>query len=207
MNLIEKATILHYHRHRIAQHQPGTIESLGWRNDNSQQARYQALMNIGDLNGKRIMDAGCGYGDLKAYLDQYYTDFDYIGVDQQPEFIAEARRRYTHMPRTQFFQADFSTTTLPQADYVFASGALGYRCGNKNYYTGMIRILSQCAEKAFGFNMLDKRHFPRHDLLIGHDREEILAFCRSLAPRVVWLNDYLPDDFTVLLYRNGQPQE
>jgi trans-aconitate methyltransferase len=35
---------------------------------------------------------GCGYGDLKQYLDQSFSDFTYIGIDQMPEFISEAKK-------------------------------------------------------------------------------------------------------------------
>lgn len=138
MNLIEKATILHYHRHRIGQFQQGTVEALGWRNMNSQQLRFQALVKVGNLNGAKILDIGCGYGDLKAFLDSHFSDFDYTGIDQMPEFIAEARKRYDGQARTTFFQTDFSTAELPRVDYVIASGVLGYRCKNENFYTDMI---------------------------------------------------------------------
>lgn len=202
MDLIEKATILHYHRHRIGQFQPGTVEALGWRNMNSQQLRFQTLIKAGNLNGATILDIGCGYGDLKAFLDLHFSGFDYTGIDQMPEFITEARRRYDGHARTVFFQTDFSTAALPQFDYVFASGVLGYRCNNESFYTGMICKLYDSAGIALAFNMLDKNRFPPHDLLVGHDREAVLAFCRELSPRVGCFDDYLEDDFTVLMYRN-----
>ncbi len=207
MDLIEKATVMHYHRHRIAEFQHGTVESLGWRNAHSQQARYQTLIKAGDLNGATVLDVGCGYGDLKAFLDQHFSGFDYIGIDQMPEFIAEARKRYANAERTAFYQTDFSSAALPQADYVFASGVLGYRCKNESFYMEMIGKLYNSARVILAFNMLDKSRFPQHDLLVGHDREEILTLCRVLSPRVECLNDYLEDDFTVMMHRDGNDGE
>lgn len=58
------------------------------------------------------------------------------------------------------------------------------------------------ARFALAFNMLDKKHFPQHNLLVGHDRDEILTLCQALSPRVDCLRGYLEDDFTVLMYRN-----
>lgn len=203
MDLIEKATVMHYHRHRIAEFQQGSIESLGWRGTFGQQARYQVLAKVGDLNGARLLDIGCGYGDLKAYLDMHFSDFDYIGIDQMPEFIAEARKRYEDCKQTAFYQTDFSAAELPQVDYVIASGALGYRCKKESFYTDMICKLYNSAKIALAFNMLDKSRFPQHDLLVGHDRDEILTLCRALSPRVECYGDYLEDDFTVLMYRNA----
>ncbi|SEQ98847.1 Methyltransferase domain-containing protein [Nitrosomonas sp. Nm51] len=201
MDLIEKATIMHYHRHRVEQYRHGTAESLGWRSADNQKKRFEALADVGDLGGASVLDVGCGYGDLKACLDLRYTDVDYIGIDQQPEFVREARARYAGYPRTQFFQTDFTTAELPQMDYVLASGALGYRSNTSNYYADMIHKLYCIAKIAVAFNMLDKARFPRHDLLIGHDRDKILAYCRTLSSHVVMRNDYLADDFTVFMYR------
>jgi len=203
MDLIEKATVMHYHRHRIAEFQHGTVESLGWRNAHSQQARYRTLIKAGDLNGATVLDVGCGYGDLKVFLDQHFSGFDYIGIDQMPEFIAEARKRYAGVERTAFYQTDFSSAALPHVDYVFASGVLGYRCKSEGFYSTMIGKLYNSAKVALAFNMLDKSRFPQHDLLVGHDREEVLTLCRVLSPRVECFNDYLEDDFTVLMYRTG----
>ncbi len=209
MDLIEKATVMHYHRHRMAEFQAGTVKALGWRGEKSQLARYQQLIKVGDLNGKSILDLGCGYGDFKAFLDQRFADFDYIGIDQMPEFIAEAKQRYKGCGQTQFYQADFSTAELPQVDYVFASGALGYRSKNEQFYSEMINKWYYCSKISFAFNMLDKKYFPSHDLLVGHDREAILAFCRTLTPRVECFDGYLEDDFTVFMVRDSmkKPQK
>jgi hypothetical protein len=73
----------------------------------------------------------------------------------------------------------------------------------------MIRKLYDSAKVTFAFNMLDKKTFPVHDLLVGHDRDEVLALCRTLSPRIEWFDDYLQDDFTVFMYRDGmnEPQK
>lgn len=203
MDLLEKATVMHYHRHRIDHCLPGSVEALGWRGERSQQARYEMLIKVGDLNGCTLLDVGCGHGDLKAFLDRHFADFDYIGIDQMPEFITEAKARYGNCPSTTFYQTDFSAAELLQVDYVFASGALGYRCKNASFYADMISKLYASASVALAFNMLDKKTFPSHDLLTGHDRDDVIAFCRSLSPRVEWLDGYLQDDFTVFMHRDG----
>lgn len=201
MNLIEKATIMHYHRRRIDVFEGGTVGALGWRRVESQVKRFEVIASIGDLSGRTLLDAGCGYGDLKEFLDQRFSGFTYIGIDQMPEFIAEAKARYANHPDTHFSQTDFTTVDFPSVDFVIASGALGYRCDDPNFYTDMIRKMYQAATQAFVFNMLDATRFPNHQLLVGHDRDEIAAFCRTLSPRVTVTTDYLEDDFTVFMFR------
>jgi len=206
MELIEKATIIHYHRHRIKEFNAGTVKSLGWKGDDSQQKRFEALVNVADLNGTSILDLGCGQGDLKYFLDKRFSGFAYIGIDQMPEFISEAERRHGHLPDTHFYQSDFSTVALPQVEYVIACGALGYRCAKPNWFNEMIVKMYASASRALVFNMLDIATFPDHPLLVGHDVEEIVAFCKTLSPRVEVNNKYLEDDFTIYMYREEKDQ-
>ncbi len=201
MNLIEKATIMHYHRHRIASYKTDLVKALGWRGSESQLKRFEVLAKVGDLNGASILDVGCGYGDLKAYLDQRFSDFVYMGIDQMPEFIAEAQSIYKNDAKTTFYQSDFGTVNFPKVDYVFASGALGYRCADPDFYTDMISKMYTTAKIALGFNMLDRSCFPDDPLLTGHDAEYILTFCRALSPDVALTRGYLEDDFTIFIQK------
>ncbi len=201
MNLIEKATIIHYHRHRIAEYQNGTAMALGWREKESQTRRFEVLSTVGDLNGCSVLDVGCGYGDLKGYLDQKVSGFTYIGIDQMPEFIAEAEERYQDCADTFFFQTDFTTVDFPQVDYVLASGALGYRCDNPAFYTNMIEKMYGAATRVLAFNMLDADLFAEHPLLVGHDCDAVVAFCKGLSDCVEVVRGYLEDDFTVFVYK------
>ena len=65
MDLIEKASVIHYHQHRIKTYRNGTVEALGWRKQDSQTKRFEVLATVADLSGCSLLDVGCGYGDLK----------------------------------------------------------------------------------------------------------------------------------------------
>ena len=201
MNLIEKATIIHYHRHRIESYSNEMPEALGWKTEDSQIKRFEALSTVGDLKDCTVLDVGCGYGDLKTYLDQKFSDFIYTGIDQMPEFIAAAQERFKDCPNTYFYQTDFTTVALPTVDYVFASGALSYRCADPDFYTRMIRKMFEVATRALVFNMLDSACFPEHRLLVGHDCDEITAFCHYLSSNVRVDKAYQQDYFTMFLYK------
>ncbi len=177
----------------------GTVKALGWRGGESQLKRFHVLSTVGDLNGCSLLDVGCGYGDLKGYLDSKVSEFTYIGIDQMPEFIADAQEEYQDSPNTFFYQADFSMVEFPQVDYVLASGALGYRCENPDFYGNMIRKMYGAATKAMAFNMLDAAHFQDDQLLVGHNFDAIMAFCKELSSDVDVVRGYLDDDFTVFL--------
>ncbi|MBE1160670.1 class I SAM-dependent methyltransferase [Dyella acidiphila] len=198
MHLLEKAAVLQYHRRRLGD--PGRC-ALGWRTVDSQRLRFDALSRVGDLSGSKVLDLGCGYGDLKPFLDQRFADVAYLGIDHMPEFIEEARRRHGHLPRTGFVQADILNAVFPAVDYVLASGAMSYRCSNALYPYNLIRQMWDAAERGIAFNLLDARVFPPGSVLCGQDPEAILAFCRTLDPAAELVTGYVVDDFTVLMRR------
>ena len=203
MNLIEKATIRHYHNHRIAAYRSGTFKALGWRSKSSQIKRFEVIATIGNLNECTLLDIGCGYGDLKRFLDQAFTNYTYIGIDQMPQFISVANKRYGALPNTYFFQSDFATVEFPKVDYVVASGAFAYRCQSQNFHFEMIRKMYAAATRAVAFNMLDAARFPKHDLLIGHNIDRVAAFCLQLSHRTKVIKGYLPDDFTMIVNKGS----
>lgn len=200
-SLLETASIIHYHRHRIAEYGSDTVEALGWRGEPSQLLRFEVIATVGDLHGCTVLDVGCGRGDLRAYLDRTVSSLTYIGIDLMAEFIRQAEARYRDYPNTFFCQTDFTETVFPQVDYVIASGALCYRSDDPDFHRDMIRKMYGAATRAVAFNMLDAARFPQHPLLVGHDHRQVVAFCEALAPNVELLQGYLEDDFTVFLHR------
>ena len=201
MNLIEKATIKSFHDNRTEIFGASTVEALGWKNKESQLKRFEVLASVANLNKSVILDAGCGYGDLKAYLDNQFIELDYIGVDQMPEFIDKAKKIYHGIPNTHFIAGDFSKFNFKNIDYVLASGALSYRCERYEYYRETIIHMFNIAKKGIAFNMLDALSFPKHSLLKGHDKTEVLKFCKKLSSQAKIIEDYLENDFTVVLLK------
>ena len=178
--------------------------ALGWKGEESQVKRFEVLAMLGDLNNASVLDSGCGYGDLKAFLDQRFKAIRYIGVDLMPEFITRAREIYHAEVDTWFYEADFNLIEFPRVDFVLASGVLSYRCSIPDFYMNMIRKMYEAAAVAVGFNMLDVQIFRGHGLLVGHDVERIVDFCRSLATDVKVIRGYLEEDFTVFLFKESQ---
>jgi len=201
LNPIERATVLHFHRHRIAAHGGAAPEALGWRHADSQRLRFEVIARSADFNGCSVLDLGCGTGDLKAFLDERYTALRYLGIDQMPEFIETARARYADQPDTAFALGHFDTLALPRAEIVVACGAFGYRSADPYFLNNAIARLYAAAEQVFVFNVLDAQHFPQHPLLVGRDVDAVAAFCRQLAPQVELIRGYALDDATLVMRR------
>lgn len=201
MNPIDRATILHYHRHRMAEFGADDTRALGWRGEESQRRRFEVIASVADFSGAAVLDVGCGRGDLKAYLDERFEGVRYLGVDQMPEFIEAARARYAGCGRTALYCADFSTAQLPVSDVVVACGALGYRCAEPDFHFHMIRRMWAACAGVLVFNCLDAASFVEHPLLVGRDVGEVMGLCRALAGDAQLVRGYLADDFTVVMRR------
>lgn len=198
MNLLEKVTIQAFHRKRLGN---DAITELGYRTPESQQKRFESLCTWGDMTGCTVMDLGCGYGDLKPFLDTRFTGVHYLGIDFLKEFVEGARARYGQAPGTQFIEADFFTAGLPEVDVVMASGSLNYRSQNPAHPWEMIGRMWESAHKGVAFNLLNTANFPEHPLLCGYEPEAVLTFCRGLTSNTTLVSGYLPDDFTIFMYR------
>lgn len=165
----------------------------------SQAVRFEALSQIADLTNHAVLDAGCGYGDLYAYLGSLYPNINYSGIEQIPELLEEAERRYGSHPETTFLPGNFMTVKLAPTDYVLASGSLNYHSEDPQFiYKAIAKLYSSCT-LGLGFNLL--RHIPHEGVIVAYDAQLILNYCQTLSPRVVFLDDYDTDDFTLFLYR------
>ena len=199
-SLDDSSRIFHYHRTLIADHGADSSFALGWRNKHDQQVRFEVLANIADLNGKTIMDAGCGYADLYPYLKERYPLIThYYGIEQITELAKKANNRYGHLPDATFIIRSFLHGNIPLCDYVLASGSLNYGSSITGFiYTAIERLYSYCTI-GLGFNLL--RYMPADGTLVAYEPDDILAFCKTLSQNVVLRTDYDEADFTIFIYR------
>jgi SAM-dependent methyltransferase len=199
MNLIDRATVIHFHRHRIAEFGADSVRALGWVSEASQTNRFETIAQAADFNDSSVLDLGCGTGDLRAFLDTRFSGVSYLGIEQVPEFVAQARARYAGDPRAAFELGDFGSMILPRVDHVVACGSLSYRSSNPHHVYGAIARMFACAAQTVVFSVLDAAHFPEHPLLVGHPIDEIMAFCQKLSPRVSLVRGALPEAVTIVM--------
>src|SRR4029077_20148270 len=68
-------------------------EALGWTK-NRHVLRYHVLLAPWPLANARLVDLGCGFGDLYAYCRDHCPAVQYEGVDLNPALVAVGRARY-----------------------------------------------------------------------------------------------------------------
>ncbi len=178
--------------------------ALYWSNREVQERRFQVLFEAGIQPGQSLLDVGCGFGDLAAWLERQGCPVDYTGIDLSPDLLAEGRQRH---PGLRLLEGDlFDLDPAPRAfDWVVLSGTLNRDLGDDGAYARRLipRMWDAC-RLGIAFNLLDARHEPtasRWDLQSFHP-EEILTLVRRFASRVELRDGYLDNDFTIHAWRD-----
>lgn len=197
----EQRTAEHYRR-LLAEH-GRSYRALNWGSLEGQRLRFQTLAGIGDLNGKSVLDVGCGLGDFAGWLREAGTRVEYTGLDITPELVSTARELH---PEFSFLQGDIldrATLASRRFDYVFASGIFAtYKEGGARWMESCLRRMWELAGEGLAFNALSSWSDAQAPAEYHADPAATLAFVGSLSRWVVLRHDYHPRDFTVYLLRH-----
>ena len=168
----------------------------------SQRTKYRVLADVAAMNGRSVLDVGCGFGDFGAYLNERYKSVAYTGVDLSERMIQEARRAYPAFVFTQGNILNLAPDTT--FDFVSANGIF-YLLGADAERTmrDLITRMFSMAREAVAFNSLSTLASTKESGEFYADPGDTFRFCQTLTPWVVVRHDYHPRDFTVYLYKRG----
>ena len=170
--------------------------------------RYEALSEIADVRGRRVLDVGCGFGDLGAFLlsREGGNSIDYTGIDISARMIEEGRAAH---PGLRLHCGDLlEMPSEQQFDVVLAQGIfylLGEEAESKAFK--MIARMFDLAKVAVGFCTISSWAEKQDPVEFYADPLRTLDFCRKLTPAVCLRHDYLPNDFLIGMYREGRWRE
>ncbi|WP_236725676.1 class I SAM-dependent methyltransferase [Candidatus Reidiella endopervernicosa] len=166
--------------------------------------RFEQLCKIGIKPGSRLLDVGCGFGDLLEFLDERGIQYgDYQGLDLSPDLLETARERHRE---ANFFEGDLFDLDphSGQFDYALLSGSLNEMLGDDGSYARQtITRMFDASRRGIALNLLDATHLQtgsRPDLQ-SFDPEQMATWCRDLTPETTQIRGYLDNDFTLLLQR------
>ena len=188
-------------RHYEPRLTPGreNFDVLDWGDAASQQKRFGVLIDHVPLAGKTLLDVGCGLGDLWGVLKERDIPVRYTGVDLIEKMIAAAREQH---PDAEFLCADIFADDAPQigpTDVVFCSGALNLELGNNRRFLPLaMRRMLDLAGETVVVNLLHVRTPEKYDHCAYYDPADVLARLADLPCEARVVDDYLPNDFTVI---------
>ncbi len=163
-----------------------THSDRGWKRLLRRSRVYSGLRLLGRLSddwvvrelvrpfpGCRILDVGCGPGDLAAGLSAEIGG--YVGVDFNPEYIDTARRRHAHATHLSFVCADLSTlsaASLGRYDVVTAIGLLHHLDDQQARHVAALAhtVLAPAGRFVTYDGVFVERQHPVARFLLTHDR-------------------------------------
>ncbi|MCK5801559.1 MAG: class I SAM-dependent methyltransferase [Lentisphaeria bacterium] len=196
----------HYER-RVDSARPN-YDILDWGSVEAQAARFEALLRAMVHSPTlptcpTLLDIGCGMTDLADFLRDADHSVRYVGVDLTFGVIAEAARRTSGRL---LLQADvFTQPPFPDSsfDVTYCSGVFNLKLGNNEAFAlrALPRMLDYSRSLAVA-NFLHVRTPIKYPHCHYFDPDRIAAVMeREQGLRVEILDDYLENDFTIVLRR------
>lgn len=177
-------------------------ESLDWGKKGREHVRFKALCGIGDLQGKSILDVGCGFGDLYGYLKSQGWTGEYYGIDIVKEFIAEGQQRF---PGANLRCGDFETIEFDRRfDYAFASGIFNIKLeyDNWDFVMGTLTKMFALTDRGCVADFMTSWVDWQQPNAFHADPAVLINKIRALTNRFIIKQDYMPYEFAVFLYKN-----
>ncbi|HUQ86842.1 MAG TPA: methyltransferase domain-containing protein [Vicinamibacterales bacterium] len=163
-----------------------------------QRLRFESFLRAHDLQGRSILDIGCGVGDFFARLQANRLAAHYYGIDLSPEMIGRARERF---PEGRFELGDAGTINR-RFDYTVAFAIHNVKVEHgKGILERSLRQQFEICDVAAHISLLTDRYQGFDPHIQAWRAEEILSLALSITPYAALRHDYLPNDFSLTLYR------
>jgi len=176
--------------------------ALGFGRRSSQEKRFQALAALGDFHGKRLLDVGCGFGDLLAWLNARGIEPRYTGMDICKPMIDRCKQRFKSSAARFVIGDALTFVTDHPYDYIVASGIFGYNARDtRKRVQPTLERLFDLTRIGLAVNFLSRCALSCSPGRLYLHPADVLQFALKLTPAVRLEHTYLPNDFTLCLYR------
>jgi SAM-dependent methyltransferase len=178
------------------------IKSIGWKDADSQNLRFDILFRGIDIKGKTILDVGCGLGDLIPYLESRYgQEFDYIGIDISENILKEARQIHERKNR-KFILGDVFSSDLPFIDISILSGALSFKFPEVlEYAQETLNKMFLLSNEVVSMNFLTKYVDFELEKNQHYQPEILLSWAMRVSKKTILFHDYPLHEFTIQIYK------
>lgn len=175
------------------------VHTLGWGSVDQQNYRFSQVFRAVGLEGKSVLDIGCGFGDFLSNCSSLRCEVSsYTGWDINPDLIAEAKKLHNNHT--------FSVLNLADVDDLAPVAEVGIMLGvlnlnfkktydNITYSKMMIKKAFAAVSETLVVDFLSLYRtpdYPEEDFVFYHNPADMLAYALELTPNVRLLHDYSP---------------
>ena len=202
MNERDKQTLQERYQTRLDTH--GAVPSALGEPKERQNFYFHFLLDtpaFGDCQS--LLDVGCGYGDLAAFLRQSGWSGRYTGIDIVPGLVAAGREKF---PGLDLRHLDIELDVLDESfDWVTCIGALSGDTAEVPYLVhlrSMLEAMWAKCRRGMSFNLLSPFVDYRSPVHAHPEIGEVLGIVKGLSRRFVVRNDYMPFEYAVYVIRD-----
>jgi len=195
-----------YYEAKLRTHGP-TPAGADWNSQASQTLRFRCLERLWEAEADAsLLDYGCGYGALAAYVRGRGHRGPYAGFDLSDSIAAAARRHTAGLAACQFTAC---RDELVAADYAVASGVFNVKQDVSEdawqaYVWDTMADLATLGTRGFAFNALTSYSDPdkrRPDLFYADPLVFFDRCKRTHSHFVTLVHDYPLHEFTIIVRR------
>lgn len=180
-------------------------KTLGW-DKGKQDLRFSILTSQYDIRGKKILDIGCGFGDLNGFLDRRGYGYEYCGIDMVEDLLNEGKKVY---PGKRFILGDFLDYEFDEIfDYAVASGIFNIKfndsskLNNYDFIDKSITKALSLVKDGIAFDFLSDKVDYQYEHTFHSSPSKILDFAYQHSRNVMLRNDYMPFEFSLFIFKD-----
>jgi len=177
------------------------IESTGWGNKKSQKLRFKTLFRSLNLNDKKILDVGCGLGDMVKFIDSRSKNYNYLGIDIAKNMIFYCKKNIKKK-NVKFINSDVFDVKEKNIDISVSSGSLSlYFEGIEDYAFKTMKKMFDMSGECSALNFLTK--YVDYELQKNkhYDPEKVFKWAKKITKNVNLYDDYPLYEFTIQLFK------
>lgn len=182
---------------------PKKFEVMGWESREAQFQRFSVLSSYRDIHNKKILDVGCGKGDLLEHFKEQNIDCNYTGVDILDSMIEIAKKEH---PESEFHCADiFSNHPFEynSFDIIYTSGIFNLNMGNNlGFIKSAIKTFYSLSKSTIVFNLLHKNSPNPEEKFFYVYPDQVIRMIEDLNldfGSIQLVEHYLKNDFTIII--------
>ncbi len=198
--------IKNYYEPNLKENLPD-YQILGWESREAQFQRFQILTDHLETKDHKVLDVGCGLGNLLEHLKEVNGTLDYTGVDILEHMIDKASETY---PDANFIHMDIFTDGSFKEnsfDTVYSSGIFNINMGNNHdFLNDAIKLFLKLAKENVVFNLLHHHSPDKDDTYYYFHPCDVVKKIEELEDESIKsikiVEHYLKNDFTIILEKN-----
>ncbi|MBN8905884.1 MAG: trans-aconitate 2-methyltransferase [Rhodospirillales bacterium] len=131
----------------------------------------------------RVVDLGCGHGNVTTILRQRFPAAEIVGVDSSPDMLAKAR---SAAPDCRFVQGDFATWR-PEAppDLIYSNAALHWVGAHETLFPRLFGLLAPGGVLAVQMPAMHDAPLRRLQLTVAADGPWAARLARQVSAREI----------------------